>query len=218
VKLLLVILVCVLAFPFGYHKNIAVREGYTNKLSVIKGDSITVYLDCKEKHRKGQFLLYDIHYNAIDSAIASCNEQKINTLKPWGEGFGYNPTIGYPTNKLKSGIYFWYKFIPFIVTEKKKCDITLVIPLMNIHGRYRRVGLRSARNRSSPLSVSFERRRALKPRPGSSLEGRFMSVIVSQPRRGCSMSPANCGRGQRNQTTPRSCRLKRSPLRIVWRW
>ena len=132
VKLLLVILVCVLAFPFGYHKNIAVREGYTNKLSVIKGDSITVYLDCKEKHRKGQFLLYDIHYNAIDSAIASCNEQKINTLKPWGEGFGYNPTIGHPTNKLKSGIYFWYKFIPFIVTEKKKCDITLVIPLMNI--------------------------------------------------------------------------------------
>jgi hypothetical protein len=132
VKLGLVILVCVLAFPFDYHKNIVVREGYTNKLSVIKGDSITVYMDCKEKHRKGQFLLYDIHYRAIDSAIAFCEEQKISTLKAWQESFGYNPTLTYSANKLKSGIYFWNKFIPFIVTEKKKCDITLVIPLMNI--------------------------------------------------------------------------------------
>ena len=39
---------------------------------------------------------------AIDSVVASCDEQKISTLKPWQEGFGYNPTLTYSTNKLKS--------------------------------------------------------------------------------------------------------------------
>ncbi len=127
VKLGLVILVYVLAFPFGYHKNIDVIDGYTNKLTVLKGDSITVYMDCKEKNRRGQFILYDILGNAIDSIITTCDTKKHSD----NNAFDYKPTFCYYTGKLKSGVYAWNKSAPFIVSDVQPCDITIVFPSLN---------------------------------------------------------------------------------------
>jgi hypothetical protein len=60
--------------------------------------------------------------------MANIFPQKIKNPNPWENGYGYEVTLSYSPQKLKSGIYFWENKISMIVKSSDPKDITVLYP------------------------------------------------------------------------------------------
>jgi len=118
-----------------YCKRISVVNGYVEDFSVNRGDDIIAYLQPTEEHKKGVVLIYNLKGKIVDSLVCNLQFQDTTTSAKFYEtGYTYQRSFVYNTSKLKSGIYYINKLIPFIIKEPKlKNAITIVFPYANMH-------------------------------------------------------------------------------------
>ncbi len=105
------------------------RDGYTNKISYHPGDTMITYMSYNTTSDQLKTIkLYDMGGNVIDKIECKITEQKPDSLDPWMNGFGYQPTFQYVIPALQPGVYLWGKKIPFIIKSTTPQNITVVYP------------------------------------------------------------------------------------------
>jgi len=106
-----------------------VFHGYTDKISYKPGETVSLYLSAPES---GPHLieLKDANGRVVFTFDTWVHPQKINTTKPWADGFRYNHTVSIklPVN-LKSGFYRFTGDIPLICKGTHASpDVTVIFP------------------------------------------------------------------------------------------
>ncbi len=103
-------------------------NGYTARQSYLPGNTVDLYLS-DPTGKTTSITLKDARKNIILTLPAAIKAQKINSTKPWVEGFKYDKTISFelPVN-LKSGVYTINDVIPVIVRGNNDVayDLTVV--------------------------------------------------------------------------------------------
>lgn len=111
-----------------------VIDGYFNKFSFGQGETATIFVNSKTKV-DSQFLgIYNVNGKIVDAIKISLSIQKVATVEPYLNGFGYIPTATVTIPKsLKSGLYFIAKKIPFLVknTGPVQGDFLIIHPSHN---------------------------------------------------------------------------------------
>lgn len=90
-------------------------DGYTDKLAVRPGDSLTLYLNAKSKADDYTLKLFDLGNKEVARFQVAVNPQEVARKRPWEEGYGYQPNAKISIPNLKSGVYLWEGKIPLII-------------------------------------------------------------------------------------------------------
>jgi hypothetical protein len=102
-------------------------HGYTDKLSYLPGDTVNLYLSSSENTTMNMPLQNGLGETFLSVQVA-VKQQKINSAKPWVDGFMYEKTISVKLpNDLKSGVYSFADIIPVVVRgTEPSYDLTVV--------------------------------------------------------------------------------------------
>ncbi len=93
-------------------------DGYSDRLSVRAGDSLTLYLNASEVASKYSLKLYDLANKEVAEFKVDVAPQEPAKRRPWEEGFGYQASARLRIPNLKSGIYLWEGKIPLVVKSQ----------------------------------------------------------------------------------------------------
>ena len=138
-----------------------VIDGYTDKISYTDTDSISIFINSKKEINKFDLTINDLQGNSVKTIQSSVFPQKMQSDKPYQNGFGYKETVRIKNPKLKSGVYLIDNKIPFVVKSSKQCDI-LIVYSSNTENAYCSNGgksgydYNSSQNKPSPI-LSFNR-------------------------------------------------------------
>lgn len=100
------------------HQNPKIADGYVYPLSVLTGDSVSVYINATEKQEDKELRLFDLKGKEVASFKATLYPQNRVEDRPWEYGFGYKPNLKIAVPDLKSGVYVWENKIPMIIRAK----------------------------------------------------------------------------------------------------
>jgi hypothetical protein len=139
-------------------------DGYSYPLSVLPGDSVSVYLNASEKVNNFPLKLYDLSGKQVALYRAKVYPQNQVGEKPWETGFGYKANLKIILPKLKSGVYVWDNKIPLIVRSTNPKMV--VVYSSNTENAYCPSGGKSlynhnSTNREPSPTLSFKRPIAL---------------------------------------------------------
>ena len=101
---------------FDTKNDTLVVDGYLNKFAFNKNELATLYLNSFKKADNVTIGIYDINGKLVSGILCNTNSQKMSTIKPWENGYGYQPTTTFNIpNNLLSGVYFIGNKIPFLI-------------------------------------------------------------------------------------------------------
>jgi hypothetical protein len=134
------------------------QTGYTDKISYLLTEKVTLYLQSNEAIDLCKLIVYDMNDNEAFSIASPLTQQTVSTNEPSMNGFGFNPTVTFdlPAN-LKSGVYMIERKIPFIVKTSEPVDLMIVYAAntANAYCTSGGKGLYTVDNK--PYQVSFHR-------------------------------------------------------------
>ncbi len=118
-----------------YTKRIEIINGYCENFSVNRGQDLEFYISPDLTHKRGVICIYNSADSIIDSLILNLKTIKNNhDSLTYEHGFNFSNKFTYNTSKLKAGIYFIGKKVPFIVKDPNlKNAITIIFPFANFH-------------------------------------------------------------------------------------
>ncbi len=100
-------------------------DGYSDRLSVKPGDSITLYVNVRQASMDYNLKLYDLGNTEVAQFKVQVAPQEKTNRKAWEEGFGYKATARILIPNLKSGVYLWEGKIPLVVRGAQPKTIIL---------------------------------------------------------------------------------------------
>ena len=103
--------------PEPQKEVIPIIDGYTEKLSYTKDETLALFLNAEKTSDNAIIHLYDIQGNIIDSVPYQAKPQIPIGDSPWSNGFEYEPSLEYDLTKLNSGLYLWANKIPFVLKD-----------------------------------------------------------------------------------------------------
>jgi len=90
-------------------------DGYSNRLSIKPGDSLTLYLNASQVEPNYTLKLFDLENKEVAQFKVAVTPQERARRKPWEEGYGYEASAKVRIPNLKSGVYLWEGKIPLVV-------------------------------------------------------------------------------------------------------
>lgn len=134
-----------------------ILDGYTDKWSYRPGEVMKVYVNAMGP-ATGQIELCDIAGNVVDAVRTKIFPQQVRPDAPWANGYGYTETFDYTIPKLKSGLYYWNRAIPFIVKSNNISNSIVVLCPTNTENAYSNKGGKNLYSpEPRPDRVSFHR-------------------------------------------------------------
>ncbi len=113
----------------GVHINSdIIVNGYTDKFSYSSNEMASIYINSKDSVKNAVVKLFSVNGIIADSIMTNLFPQNIKNPIPWENGYGYEKTISYSPQNLKSGIYFWENKISMIVKSAVPKEITVLYP------------------------------------------------------------------------------------------
>jgi hypothetical protein len=136
-------------------------EGYCYPLSVLPGDSVTVYLSFDQKENNYPVKLFDLGGKEVARYRANVFPQETAVEKPWENGFGYKATLKIVTPRLKSGVYVWENKVPLIIRSPNPKIV--VVYTSNTENAYCNAGGKGLYDFNSSDKVSAQKVSFLRP-------------------------------------------------------
>ena len=118
-------------------------EGYTDRTSYDRGDTVQVYLSASRPVENATLRLYDVAGLVVDSVVADVRPQRAEGEASWRDGFGYEESFRYGTDGLPSGVYVWEEAAPFVVRDTARAPDLLVVYPANTVAAYNTAGGKS---------------------------------------------------------------------------
>src|SRR5258708_30641963 len=137
-----------------------ITDGYCYPLSVMPGDSLTVYFNAVEKLTDQPIKLSDLEGKEVFTFRGNFFPQEAAGQKPWEAGFGYKPSLKTIAPPLKSGVCLWENRIQ--VSTRMNMQKIVVVYTSNTENAYCKAGgkilygYNSSEKKPAPI-VSFKR-------------------------------------------------------------
>lgn len=156
----------------------AIVDGYSDRLSVRPGDSLTLYLNGSEVPKGYNLKLYDLANNAVATFKVQLEPQGITNKKAWETGYGYKVSAKFVVPDLKSGVYLWEGKIPLVV--KAKSPKIVVLYSSNTENAYCPAGGKSLYGFNSTGSKMASKVSFLRPIPLPKHSQEFLRWLTTQ--------------------------------------
>jgi len=156
-----------------------ILDGYSNKISVLPGDSVELYLNAKTAKKNHALKLYDLSRKEVLSVNSKIFPQSPANENPFENGYGYRITTKIKVPELPSGIYLWENQIPFII-KSRSAKITVVYP-SNTNNAYCAAGGKSLYGFNSTESKGARKVSFLRPMPLPRHSEAFFRWLHQQP-------------------------------------
>lgn len=102
-----------------------ISDGYTNKISVFPGDSVSLYIDADTTGMM-PVKLFDLKGKEVASFNMRVFHQPPLDEKAYEKGFNFKKTATVKVPDLQSGVYLWDNTIPMVVKSKRNPKIIIV--------------------------------------------------------------------------------------------
>jgi hypothetical protein len=149
---------------FWQASSAVVIHGYTDKLSVLPGDSLTLFIHASESQASYDLKLHNMKGDVVYQVNIGVFPQEILKEDAYEKGFRYKKTAKVMVPELPSGIYLWENKIPFII-KSRRANVVVVYP-SNTENAYNNEGGKSlygfnSTDKTEAKVVSFMRPHAI---------------------------------------------------------
>jgi hypothetical protein len=111
-------LLTLLGFVGGLFTGANIYDGYSNRMSVLPGDSVHLYFNASHESKSQAVRLFDLNGNVAASFVMDLFPQEFPRGKAYENGFDYRKTATVLIPELRSGLYLWENTVPIIIRAR----------------------------------------------------------------------------------------------------